>query len=117
MTLRIEAVREHKGRLLLTIEGITDADAAGALAGAEFFAPREQLDIADDEYLDDDLVGCELLDATGAPIGRVTRVEHYPSSDMLIVNGKMVPLVQAFIRSIDIAKKQITADLPEGIFD
>lgn len=110
-------MREHKGRLLLTVEGIDDADAAGALAGADFLAPREQLDIADDEYLDDDLVGCELLDTAGTAIGRVSRVEHYPSSDMLIVNGKMVPLVHAFIRSIDIAKKQITADLPEGIFD
>ncbi len=111
------SVREHKGRLLLTIEGIEDADAAGALAGADFLAPREQLDIADGEYLDDDLVGCELLDTAGTSIGRVSRVEHFPSSDMLIVNGKMIPLVHAFIRSIDVGARRIVADLPDGLFD
>lgn len=110
-------MREHKGRLLLAIEGIDDADAAGALAGAQFVALREQLDVADDEYLDDDLVGCELFDTAGTSIGNVSRVEHYPSSDMLIVNGKMIPLVHAFIRSIDIKQKRITADLPEGLLD
>lgn len=111
------SVREHKRRLLLTVEGIDDADAAAALNGAQFVAPREQLDVADDEYLDDDLIGCELFDAAGNAIGRATGVEHYPSSDMLIVNGKMVPLVRAFIRTIDIENKRITADLPEGLFD
>ena len=110
-------MREHKGRLLLTIEGVDDADAAGALAGADFLAPREQLDIAEGEYLDDDLIGCELLDTAGTSIGRVSRVEHFPSSDMLIVNGKMVPLVHAFIRSIDIEGKRVVAELPEGLFE
>ncbi len=43
--------------------------------------------LAPGEYLDDDLVGCDVEDAVGTRYGAVERVEHYPSSDMLVVGG------------------------------
>jgi ribosomal 30S subunit maturation factor RimM len=50
--------------------------------------------------------------------GTVERVEHYPASDMLIVGGKMLPMVKAFIRSIDPTSHSIVvADLPPGLLD
>jgi len=51
-------------------------------------------------------------------LGIVERVEHYPGSDMLVVNGRMVPMVKAFVRSIDIAKKIVeVGGLPLGLLD
>jgi 16S rRNA processing protein RimM len=115
--VRLAGVREHKGRLLLRLDGIESANDADALQGATFFAPREALDIGPDEYLDIDVVGCELLAPDGATLGRVSAVRHYPASDMLIVGGKMVPLVAAFVREMDVAHKRIVMELPPGLLD
>lgn len=115
--LKLAGVREHKGRLLVRFEGVDDATSAQALIGAMFFAPRERLDVASDEYLDIDLVGCEVFATDGKRYGTVERVEHYPLNDMLIVDGRMLPMVKAFIREIDIAARRIVVDVPPGLLD
>ncbi len=57
-------------------------------------------------------------DADGRSYGTAERVEHYPASDMLVVDGRLLPMVGAFIRSIDIKKKEIVVhDLPQGLLD
>jgi 16S rRNA processing protein RimM len=114
-SVRLRAVRPHKGRLLVRIEGVEDAGAAGSYAGAALYAPRDRIPLGEDEYLDDDLVGCSVEDVHGAPCGAVERVEHYPSSDMLVVGGSMVPLVRAIVLEIDLSRRRIVIDPPEGL--
>ncbi len=36
---------------------------------------------------------------------------------MLVVRGRMIPLIDAFVKSIDVAKKRIDAELPEGLLE
>ncbi|MDE2483096.1 MAG: 16S rRNA processing protein RimM [bacterium] len=115
--VRIASVREHGGRLLVALDGVPDATAAQRYVGGEFFAPREALDVADDEYLDVDLIGCAVVATDGHSYGDVQRVEHYPASDMLIVGGRMLPMVRAFVREIDMAAKRIVVDVPPGLLD
>ena len=114
----LASVREHKGRLLIVIAGAPDATSAQRFVGATVFAPRESLDVAPGEYLDVDLVGCRVVDANGKTYGMVERVDHYPASDMLVIAGQLLPMVRAFIRSIDTTKKEIVVDdLPAGLLD
>ena len=113
----IESLREHKGRLLVRFEGVADATAAEALIGATLYADRERIVLEAGEYLDRDLAGCVLYDPAGRELGTVTGVEHYPSSDMLVVGGKLVPMIREFVRSIDVGARRIVADLPPGLLD
>jgi 16S rRNA processing protein RimM len=114
----IESVREHKGRLLIVLEEAHDPTAAERFVGATFVAPREALDVEPGEYLDVDLVGCAVVGTNGEAYGSVERVEHYPASDMLVVGGRLLPMVAAFIKSIDIKKREIVVhDLPQGLLD
>lgn len=113
----LASVREHKGRLLVRIAGIDTANQAQTFAGALLYAQASRIELEPGEYLDRDLVGCELYDAGGNALGSVERLEHYPSSDMLIVRGQMVPMVSAFIKSIDVAARRIVVDLPPGLLD
>ena len=115
--VRIATMREHKGRFLITLEGVNDATAAEAYAGATLYADRDRIELDPGEYLDVDLVGCVVRSAEGREYGPVQRVEHYPASDMLVVGGRMVPMVHAFIRSIDIEKKEIVVEIPGGLLD
>jgi 16S rRNA processing protein RimM len=114
--LRLTGVRPHKGRFLICAEGVADVQAAAAYAGAVLYAAREHLDVADGEYLDADLVGCRVVGVDGVDRGVVEAVEHYPSSDMLVVDGTLVPMVRAYVCDIDIASRRIVIDPPAGLF-
>lgn len=116
-SVRLASVREHKGRLLITLEGVNDATAAERYVGGTFYASRDELDVGEGEYLDVDLVGCEVVSESGRSYGHVDRVEHYPASDMLLVDGRMLPMVKAFVRSIDVGAKKIVVDVPLGLLD
>jgi 16S rRNA processing protein RimM len=115
-TLTLHSVREHQGRLLLRFERFDSVEEAETLKGATLYAARERISLQPGEFLDADLMGCEVYDR-GNQIGTVERVEHYPASDMLVVRGRLIPLIDAFVKSIDIPKKRIDADLPEGLLD
>ena len=115
--MRLESVREHKGRLLIALDEAQDADEAERYVGATFYAERAALDVGDDEFLDVDLVGCGVRSESGVDYGKVQRVDHFPGSDMLIVNGRMLPMVKAFIRSIDTNEKRIVVEVPSGLLD
>jgi 16S rRNA processing protein RimM len=115
--VRLRSVRAHKGRLLVTFDGIDDADAAQQYAGAVLYAPRERVPLGEGEFFDEDLVGCSVFGAGGEAYGDVERVEHYPSSDMLVVRGRLVPMVAAIVRSVDTAARRIVIDPPAGLLD
>jgi 16S rRNA processing protein RimM len=117
-TVTIESVREHKGRLLIVLAEAQDATSGEHFVGATFFAPRASLDVEPGEFLDVDLVGCAVIGNDGRAYGTVERIEHYPSSDMLVVNGQLLPMVRAFIKNIDVTKREIVVDdLPQGLLD
>jgi 16S rRNA processing protein RimM len=115
--VRLRTVRGHKGRLLVAFDGVDNADAAQRFAGAVLYAPRERIPLAEGEFFDEDLAGCTVENADGVAYGHVERVEHYPSSDMLVVRGHLVPMVGAIVRSIDTASRRIVIDPPDGLFD
>jgi 16S rRNA processing protein RimM len=117
--LRVRALRRHKGRPLVTFEGIEDATAAEAFVGAMLQLDRAEVELAADEYFDDDLVGCALVDEVGTILGDVVAVEHFPAQDVLVVGPQraLVPLVRAFVRAIDLPARRIVVALPPGLLD
>lgn len=113
----VESVREHQGRPLIRLAGVNDASAAERFAGAKFYAPRQAFVLDEGEYLDEDLIGCTLVDPVGERLGTVNALEHYPGQDMLVCEEARIPMVSAFIKSIDLGRKEISVDLPLGLLD
>ena len=116
-TVQLTSVREHKNRLLIHLPGVENADEAQPYVGATFYANRERIVLEPGEYLDCDLIGCSLYDESGKHLGTVTRVDHYPSSDMLVVGNNLVPMISQFIKSIDVGAKRIVVEVPPGLLD
>lgn len=116
---RVELVsaRAHQGRLLVAFANVGSADEAEAFIGSTLYAQRSQIKLEPNEYLDEDLTGCSLFDPEGRNLGRVERVEHYPGSDMLVVDGRLVPLIDVFVKSVDLAAKRIEVELPAGLLE
>ncbi len=96
-----------------------DDGAVDALIGTELFAGRDDVELEPGEYFDDDLVGCAVVDCAGAALGEVVDVLHYPGQDLLVVGARraLIPLVAAFIRGVDVARKRIDVELPEGLLE
>jgi 16S rRNA processing protein RimM len=116
-SIRLTQVRPHKGRLLIRIEGIDDAGAANAFAGAVLYAPRADVPLNEGEYFDADLVGCGVHGTDDTLYGTVERIEHYPSGDMLVVAGRLIPMVRAIVTEIDLDRRKIIVDPPAGLLD
>jgi 16S rRNA processing protein RimM len=115
--VRCTGARRHHERLLLAFEGIATPEEARTIVGSELYAERGEPELADDEYLDRDLVGLRLIDGAGRELARVVGVQHFPAQDCLVVDpgNALVPMVKAFVRHIDIAAGTILVDLPDGL--
>jgi 16S rRNA processing protein RimM len=112
----ILARRGTPRRPIVVVEGVGDRTAAESLRGEAITVPRTVLGTLDEnEFLVDDLVGCEVVDGE-RPVGRVLDVLLLPSADTLEVerpNGEplLVPLVGDAVRSVDTAGARIDVDL------
>ncbi|MEV1287312.1 ribosome maturation factor RimM [Micromonospora sp. NPDC049679] len=122
--LTIESVRWHQGRPLVLFEGVYDRDVAEAMRGvllavdsAEVAPPSDP-----DEFNDHQLVGLAAVSPAGEPLGEVTRIEHAPSSDLLVLrrpDGRtaLVPFVKSIVPEVDLAAGRVVVDAPEGLLD
>ena len=119
LALRVRGLRIHKSRPLIFCDGVDVATAAEALVGATLTIARADVSLDQGEYLDDDLVGCALVDQDGNELARVVSVMHTAAQDLLVLRegASYVPLVAEFVRSIDVNAKKIVVTLPPGLVD
>src|ERR1700722_13181069 len=119
-TITLRMVRRHHGRTIVALDGVTTEEAARGFVGSDLFIAATALALGDGEYLDDDLIGLQIVDAgSDAVLGTVARVQHYPANDYLVVahNGALIPLVRKFVRTIDLDARRMTVSLPAGLVD
>jgi 16S rRNA processing protein RimM len=133
---------KNAGRIVLKLSGCDSIDAAEALGGKLLLIPARDLPALEDgTFFVGDLVGCELYDGdkvagkvvdvqfATTPDGR-TRLEDAapllavePAMDGEAAAGSdpddtvLVPFVQAWLTSVDLAAKRIHMRLPAGFFD
>jgi 16S rRNA processing protein RimM len=104
-TARVERRAGTDARPIVRLSGVGDRDAAEALRGERILVDGG--DLAEDEYLTADLVGCEV-----PGLGEVRRVIAGPSCDVLEVGdeGVLVPFISDAIRRVDTADRVIEVD-------
>jgi 16S rRNA processing protein RimM len=118
----IQKARMHQGRLVLKFEGTDSISNAERLAGTEVCLRRRQLPQprANEVYLAD-LVGCRMVDVTGARIGTIEGWESNGEYKFLLVAGGqgefLVPFHRDLLCEIDIAERRVVARLPPGLED
>ena len=118
----IREVRFHRGRPIVGFEGVETMDAAEALAGTELYVPLASVGpLPDGTYHHHELVGCDVLDMAGTPVGRVTAVEGPMETSRLVVSAErgeiLIPLAAHICVSIDPAARRIVVDPPDGLIE
>ena len=117
----IEGVGPHKDGLLVRFNGVTSRSSAEALRGTSFtIAADDRRELESEEFWPDDLIGCEVIDETGASLGTVDSVEFGSAQDRLAVrtaDGVVeVPFVDAIVPIIDLDAHRIVMTPPIGLF-
>lgn len=122
--LRVEQVRPHQGRLLITFEGIYDRDVADGLRGTLLCV--DSADVPEptdpDEFHDYQLIGLRAETPDGEHLGDVVRVDHAPASDLLVLrlhDGRtaLVPFVRAIVPEVDVPGGRLVVTAPEGLLE
>jgi 16S rRNA processing protein RimM len=105
----------HQDRLLIQLDGYRDRTKAEALRGKTLEAKEIAPDLARDEFLVRDLIGCEVVTTAGHPLGHVDDVLPYPAQDVLVSGSTMIPFVKEFVKAIDLDSRRLTVDPIPGM--
>jgi 16S rRNA processing protein RimM len=121
--LVVEEVWPHKGLLVLKFRGVDSISDAEVFIGAELQVPStERAELEQGWTYVSDLIGCEVTDH-GSEIGRIEDVQFGAGeAPLLIVEngaGKKfdVPFAEAYLEGVDIARRQVRMNLPEGMLE
>jgi 16S rRNA processing protein RimM len=121
-TLKVGAVRIHRGRPVVAFDGVGTMNAAEALAGAELrIAPEDTQPLSAGEFYRHELVGCRVETTDGRELGNVQRVEEGSGVDRLVVAGRrgeiLIPLAAEICVTIDPAARRIVIQPPDGLIE
>ena len=119
LTVIVESFRNNGQFDFVKVNNVNSKEEALEFKGHEIQALKDYDVVGKDDYYYVDLVGCKVVDQNGKEQGKVSQVEEFPAQLTLRVkrNGKedfFVPFVKAFIRRVDINKKEIEINIIEG---
>jgi 16S rRNA processing protein RimM len=120
-SLTVRDTRWHSGRLLVTFEEIGDRTAAELARGTVLVVPVDPEESPEDpdEFYDHQLIGLDVEDTDGTPVGTVVAVEHTGGQDLLHieVDGVEVlfPFVAALVPAVDVPGRRIVVDDRPGL--
>ena len=121
MTVIVESYRGNGQFDFVKVQGVNSKEEALEFKGYEIQALKDYQIVDKDTYYYVDLVGCVVLDDKGQVLGKVSLVEEFPAQLTLRVKRDgnqpdfLVPFVKAFIKSVDIDKKQIIINVIGGL--
>jgi len=118
----------HKGGIVLHFAGVDSISLAEELAGRIVAIPEEErAKLDEDEFFIGDLIGCSLVDVSGARpmiVGEIEDVDRTAGPvAILVVRGKssddeiLIPFAKEYLRSVNLKDQRVEMVLPEGLID
>ncbi|PCI42224.1 MAG: 16S rRNA processing protein RimM [Proteobacteria bacterium] len=112
----------NKG-MLAELEGVTSRAQAEQLKKIKIWVSADEIDVDDDEYLWEELVGCDVY-VDNRLIGSVLALEEYGAQDILVVKAPkdaavqgewMLPFTEEVIQLVDMQERRVDACLLDGM--
>lgn len=117
----IEKSRVFKNMVIAKIEGINTVEEAEKLRNKMLFMHRDDLELDEDTYFIQDLIGMEVKDAdSGFVYGKITDVLQNGANDVYVIEGDkeyLVPAIPDVVISTDIDNNIMLIRPLEGLFD
>ena len=126
----VESARVHKNTVIICFEGFEDVGQAMGLVRNIVYIDREQVQLPEGSYFDQDLIGLRVTDAdTGRVYGTLTSVGRTGANDVYGVTADsaapdgpaapeiLIPAIRDVIRSVDLAQGVMRIAPLKGLFD
>ena len=128
LRLEIVAARFHRGRPVLTLDGVDTMNQAESLAGFELRVPESELPrLPEGSFYHHALTGCAVRTVAGKDVGTVTAISGSSGAQRLLVRrtgdpdgatGEIdVPLADSICVEVDPERREIVVDPPEGLLE
>jgi 16S rRNA processing protein RimM len=115
----VERSRQQGKMLVVKLEEIDSRSQAEALRGKQLMVPQAQAIEQEGVYYLHDIVGLQVVEASGNALGEVVDVLATGANDVYVVQGKrgemLLPALDDVIRHVDLATRRILVDVPEGL--
>ena len=118
----LKNVRAHKNMALITLDGVTDMDAARAMVGQVFYINRKDAKLPKGHYFKVDLLGCSVVDAdTGRVYGTIEKVDTPAAQDIYTIRCEdnsvaLFPAVKPFLVELQLEEQKVLIRPIEGMF-
>lgn len=122
-SLQIEEHWFHQHRIILKFTSYDSIDEARELAGYQLAVPvSERVQLPADHFYEWELAGCRVENIDGTLIGLAREVMHTGGVEILVVAGEtgremLIPMARDICLEIDVARKVIRVDPPEGLLE
>ena len=116
----VESVWFHGDRLIFKFVGVNSISAADQLRGAEVRVPfEERAEAGPGEVYRSDVIGCDVVERDGSTkVGSVKGWLDTSGTPLLeLDNGMLIPFAASICVRIDLEKRRIVVDLPDGLKD
>ena len=118
----IERSRVFKNTVIAKIEGVDTPEAAEKLRNKVLYMHRDDLELDEDTYFIQDLIGMEVRDADTSEIyGTIADVMQTGANDVYVIKGNgreyLVPAIADVIVSTDTDGNVMTIRPLDGLFD
>ncbi|THE07110.1 ribosome maturation factor RimM [Microbacterium oleivorans] len=124
-TVTVKEFKWMNSHPVVFLDGIDDRSGAESIVRAILWVDQDSTApvVEDDAWYDHQLVGLDVV-REGAVIGRVSRIDHFPSQDLLSVQltgdqdrEVLVPFVRAIVPEVDMAARRLVVTPPAGLFE
>ncbi len=121
--VELEAHWFQKDRVVLKFRGYDTIETASVLLGREFAVPEaDRIPLEEGSFYQWELLGCSVETLSGEVVGKVTEFLRTGGVEILVVTADekrevLVPMAESIVVEIDVAKKRIVLDPPEGLLE
>ncbi len=118
----LKGAKKLSGRILIQLQEIKTPEEAKLLVGGFIEIEKEQLiKLGEGNYFVFDLIGLEVITASGDRVGQVKEVISLPANDIYIVESGNktynIPATKNIVKRIDLAKGVMIIEPMEGLLE
>lgn len=120
--INVERSRVFKNMVIAKLEGYDTPEVAEKLRNKILYMHRDDLELDEDTYFIQDLIGIAVSDAdSGFVYGKITDVMQTGANDVYVIQGKdreyLVPAIPEVVITTDIDENTMTIRPLEGLFE
>ncbi len=121
--LHLSQWRSQGNRVALRFVGLDTIEQVAPLVGCSLsLRENEVISLEENEFFQHQLIGCGVRTTEGRPLGEVIEVLDSTGTPVLVVRDpsgqeRMIPFANSICPKVDIARRWIIVDPPEGLLE